>query len=225
MLRTAFTVAALCLFAGSALASTPAAQAQRAPQVVLAPVILEAPTRARTQSLAISNPSAKALRYQVEVLAWSQVDGKDQATPTRDAMATPRIVEVPAGETRNINLVRLQGSGAAYFRLMVRQLPDPEQPKNTLALITHHNLSVAFEDASKAPPALEAKAVPGGYLLTNRGNAAARLTALGPQGGTPWRTGALGWVLPGQAKFFQAPDQVPLLAVQVQGQTLTLQVQ
>lgn len=225
MFKPLILTAILCLWAFQSSANTAPMRSPQSPQVGLAPVVLIAPTQVRTQSLTISNPSTRAQRFQVEVLAWSQVDGKDRAEPTRDAMATPRIVEVPAGESRNINLVRLKGTGAAYFRLALRQLPDPDQTRNTLALITHHNLSVAFEDTTKTAPQLEAKAVPGGYLLTNRGRSAARLTALGPQGGKPWQTGALGWVLPGQSKFFQAPAQVSVLTVQVLDQALTVQVQ
>lgn len=196
----------------------------QASQVSLAPAVMQAPANAHTQALSVSNLSDTPVRFQVEVRSWSQVDGKDVSEPTRAAMATPRIVEIPAGGTRAINLARLEGTGTAYFRLVLRQLPIADQPKNTLAFIAHHNLSVAFEDTTKEAPTLEATSAPGGYLLTNTGGTAARVSAMGPEGGKPWNQGALGWVLPGQSKFFAAPKQVPVLSVRLLAQTVSLQV-
>jgi fimbrial chaperone protein len=196
-----------------------------ATQVSLSPVVLEAPVGARAQALSVKNPGKAPVRFQVEVLAWTQVDGKDGTAPTRAVMASPRIVEIPAGGTRAINVARLSGSGPAYFRLVLRQLPTADQPKGTMAFLTHHNLSVAFEDPTRVLPALEVKSAPGGYLFTNRGQRSARLSAVGPEGAKPWREGPIGWVLPGQSKFVEAPASVASLSVRVNGQTISLPVQ
>lgn len=203
------------------IAAVPAA----ATQVSLSPVILEAPAAARAQAVSIHNPGKTAVRFQVEVLAWTQEGGKDATAPTSAVMASPRIVEIPAGGTRAINVARVRGSGPAYFRLMLRQLASPDQPKGTMAFLTNHHLPVAFEDATLGVPALEVQRAPGGYRFTNRGQRSARLSALGPAGGKPWLEGPLGWVLPGQSKVVEAPAAAAALSVRVNGQTMTLQVQ
>lgn len=219
-------VFALAFAALPALANVPSPANQAlAPQISLAPAVLQAPGNATTQSVSVRNLGKTSIRFQVEVRSWTQTGGKDLSQPTRAAFASPRIVEIPAGSTRAINLSRLGGTGPAYFRLLLRQLPVAGQPKGTLDFLTNHNLSVAFEDTSKEVPPLEARSAPGGYMLTNTGRTATRVSALGPEGAKPWSQGTLGWVLPGQSKFFAAPAVVPVLSVRLLTQTVSLRVQ
>lgn len=197
--------------------STPAFAAK----VAVSPVILRAADTETTQPLQLHNLGDAPAIYQVQAFEWTQKDGVDQLTPTRALMASPAMLEIAPGAKRVIRVVKLT-PGSGYFRLLLREVLPPAT-KPGVRQATDFKLAVAFEpDAGHAQ--LSATTRGNAIVITNAGNKAARLTSIGPLAGKPWKTGALGWVLPGGSLVFpyQATGQI---ALTVNGQPLTLTVQ
>src|SRR5690606_20688911 len=120
--------------------------------------------------------------------------GVDQLTPTRAMMASPPMLEIAPGAVRVIRLVKLS-PGSGYFRVLLREVLPPAT-KPGVRQATDFRLAVSFE-AATSKTQLAATARGNAIVITNAGNKAARLTSIGPATGQPWKTGALGWVLPG----------------------------
>lgn len=175
-----------------------------ASSVSLFPTSVLAPAGEKAAVVTLVNDGETPERFQVTVLDWAQdPSGQDVTNPTKALLAAPSIVEIPPGSRRAVRLIRTQGLGTpGYFRVLLRQLPQPPTP-GRVQLLIHQNLPLAFEDAHAGPPLLTARSTHSGVLLTNAGPTAARLTAIGPQGQPAWREGALGWVLPGQSKHVE----------------------
>lgn len=196
-----------------------------AANVSISPTTLDAPMEARAQALTFQNQGTTSLRYQVRAYRWTQEDGEDVLSDASDVLATPAIVEVPAKGRRVVRLMRLQGVGTTgYYRVLVHQLPAPSDEGATgsnVSLLVHHSIPMAFEPRDKNV-SLSVGPAADGYRFHNAGTTAARVTRLGPVSGSPWREGALGWVLPGMTKTIavSAPERAPGVSVTVNGQSL-----
>lgn len=62
----------------------------------------------------VSNSGREPALLQVEIMEWTQQDGKDVYTPSREIIASPPIVTVPAG-------------GSQMIRVGLRRAPDPQR--------------------------------------------------------------------------------------------------
>lgn len=99
------------------------------------PIMLEFNAGEQAQALSLTNSGTAPLRAQVRVASWTQRDGQDQLTPTRDLVASPAIVEIAAGEEQLVRLIRprtdpLQSELA--YRLTIDELPvDDAQPADS----------------------------------------------------------------------------------------------
>src|SRR5881396_2704422 len=65
-------------------------------------------------SFVVRNDGVEPTVVQLEVVGWSQQDGKDVYSPTREILATPPIFKVPTG-------------GVQIVRLGLRREPDPQR--------------------------------------------------------------------------------------------------
>ena len=66
------------------------------------------------QSLVVHNNGVEPSVIQVEAVSWTQQDGKDVYTPTREILATPPIFTVPPG-------------GSQVVRVGLRRAADPQR--------------------------------------------------------------------------------------------------
>jgi fimbrial chaperone protein len=78
------------------------------------PVKLTLSSGNSTQVMTLRNNGAQAAVMQVELVKWTQAQGQDSYTPTRDLLATPPIFNVPAG-------------GVQIIRIGLRHAPDPQR--------------------------------------------------------------------------------------------------
>lgn len=77
----------------------------------IAPVRLTLSPQQRTSILTIRNDSKQASIMQLELAAWTQDNGQELYTPTREILATPPIFTIPAG-------------GKQIVRVGLRRKPD-----------------------------------------------------------------------------------------------------
>jgi fimbrial chaperone protein len=69
---------------------------------------------------------------QLQIVSWSQQDGKDVLEPSRDLLATPPIFTVPAGGSQTVRVGLRQRSNIqteGSYRLILQEVPPPPKPE------------------------------------------------------------------------------------------------
>ena len=120
MTRSRF--AALLLTA--ALVASPLAAA--AASLSVSPVSLEIAAPGAASSLTLGNTGTEAINAQIRVYQWTQSNGADVLTPTRDVVASPPFLKLAPGLSNVVRVVRLAKTPLAHeeaYRLVVDELP------------------------------------------------------------------------------------------------------
>lgn len=96
------------------------------------PIMVEFAAGEQSQALWLTNSGTGPLKAQIRVSSWTQPEGQDQLTPTRDLVASPAILEIAAGEQQLVRLIRPQPAplqSEAAYRLTIDELPaDASKP-------------------------------------------------------------------------------------------------
>ena len=82
-------------------------------------------------ALTVRNIGADPTVIQLQVVAWSQVDGHDKYAPAPNILATPPIFTLPASGSQVIRVgfrQRPDAKGEQAYRLLLREIPPPLQP-------------------------------------------------------------------------------------------------
>ena len=85
-----------------------------------------------TSPLVVRNNGAEPSVVQLQIVSWSQQDGKDVLVPSRDLLATPPIFTVAAGGSQTIRVGLRQRPGATAegsYRLILQEVPPPPKPE------------------------------------------------------------------------------------------------
>jgi fimbrial chaperone protein len=196
------------------------------PSAALASNFTVSPTEVNLSSSATSglvtlrNGGKTVLRFEITVFKWSEDEkGVMKLEPSADVTFFPKLVELPAGTSRNIRVGINAGVARDIeqsFRIFIEELPDQSAPlANAVALRTKVGIPVFVRPMKPARSALiESVAVAGGKVLTrvkNTGNLHVSVDSVGVKG-----TGAAnaatfskegqGWyVLPGATRIFEVP--------------------
>lgn len=214
--RPRFLAALLAALAAVGLGPVMAASLQ------VAPILVELADGENAEALWLSNSGGKPIRAQVRVMAWSQADSEDRLSPSRELLASPPILEIAPGDRQLVRVVRPEAGpvpSEQAFRLLVDELPDPEQEgASGLRFLLQYSIPVFV-----LPPGVDPRDTPGArgatdpsmlsatvtgdgtramLTVTNRGNQRVRLSALAKvdAGGTDTMLvpGLVGYVLAGQ---------------------------
>jgi fimbrial chaperone protein len=186
------------------------------------------PDTTQTDVITVINITNAETKIQVRTFAWTQVDGKDVLTPTREIMATPGMLSLKAGEKKVVRLMRMKpvtGKEMDY-RLLINEVPGPRDPSEKrmgARVFVESNLPWIYQPAGVATN-VSASYRGKEIVFSNTGTAAAQIAKLGPVGGKLWIPGLAGWVLPGSALSFPVPDKATTVAVMVNGKAQTLSV-
>ncbi|CAM3197002.1 hypothetical protein DESA109040_02200 [Deinococcus saxicola] len=177
-----------------------------------------------TSALTLSNSTAAPSTVRVDVMVWSQVDGKDVLTPTTDVLAVPPVFTLPANGKQVVRLAlrdRTDIGAERSYRLVLQEVP-PEQTApaagSALNVVLRLSVPVFVQTAAVAAPRPEWKASITGESLKlsvlNAGNAHVQVTGLNLQ--LPGMTTPLldvpvfSYVLPGQSLTWTFPLPVGL---------------
>jgi len=96
----------------------------------ISPIRVELANGHRTEALTIMNAEDSPVVIQIRVLSWSQKSGSEQLEDTRELLATPPVLQIPA-------------NGRQIIRVALRREPDPSQE------LTYR---VIFEEVPQAAP-------------------------------------------------------------------------
>ena len=169
-------------------------------------------------AITVRNDGAEPVSMQMEMLNWSQAEGKDVLTPTRDLLANPPIFTVPAGGSQlvRVGLRRApDGQRELTYRIGLQELPPPPNPDFMgTRMLMRVSLPVFVLPKVDAKPVLlwQATRTPQGALklsLTNNGNAHIQIANFKlslPGSAQPWVTKqSAEYVLSGQSRDWNLP--------------------
>jgi len=145
------------------------------------PIRIELSPQQQSAVLTIKNDSDQPASIQVQVVSWSQVDGKDVYTPTRELLVAPPIVTIAARSEQVLRAaLRRQADATSElsYRIYLQELLPPPAPGfRGLQVALRIGLPVFVQpQQGKAAPKMiwAASRMPGGGVkveLQNQGNA------------------------------------------------------
>lgn len=132
------------LLVGPIMAIGPAAHAQTAGGIQVAPVMLAMSAERNITSLRVRNTRQRAVSFEVDVYAWTQVDGRDVLTASPDLLVAPGVFEIPAGGEQVVRLgvVNTAPNTERAFRIILRELPSPRRDGAALGFTLEMSLPV-----------------------------------------------------------------------------------
>ena len=110
----------------SALKMVAFASLASAASLQVSPVNIEVQAPGAASTVTLLNLGKDVINPQVRVFKWSQSNGKDELTPTRDVVASPPAVKMTAGKKSVIRIVRTNKTpitGEEDYRLVVDEIP------------------------------------------------------------------------------------------------------
>jgi fimbrial chaperone protein len=98
------------------------------------PVRVELSAQQQTAAIIVRNESDQPSSIQIQAVTWSQVDGKDVYTPTRELLVSPPIATIPP-KTDQVIRVALRRpadpSKELAFRINLQELPHEQATEST----------------------------------------------------------------------------------------------
>ncbi|MDG1179888.1 MAG: molecular chaperone [Gammaproteobacteria bacterium] len=169
-------------------------------------------------ALTVRNDGTEPASLQMEMLSWSQAEGQDVLTPTRELLANPPIFTVPAGGSQLVRVGLRQapdGQRELTYRIVLQELPPPPNPDFMgTRMLMRISLPVFVLPKIDAEPVLmwQATRTSQGALkisLTNNGNAHIQIANFKlslPGSAQPWVTKeSAEYVLAGQSRDWNLP--------------------
>lgn len=182
------------------------------------------------QTMTIHNSGAEPARAQLRVFAWSQADGEDVFTETRDILANPPIFEVPPGgdQIARFGLRTSPGPVEKSYRVFVQEVPT-DRPRKAGEIQTLLRISVPiFVPAPGAVGKLEWRLFPSNgkqvtLAIRNVGGAHVEINHIDlRRNGDPIAARDMSvYLLPGSAKRLTLDSTSAVTA----GQTIALKAQ
>jgi fimbrial chaperone protein len=169
-------------------------------------------------AMTVSNNGGEPAVLQLEVMSWSQQQGKDVYTPTRELLATPPIFTVPAKGSQIVRVALRRPPDAQReltYRLFLQEVPPPPKPGfQGLQVALRIGVPVFVPPAAVQPPALAWRIIRTreGQLelaLTNNGNSHVQVGSVRlarADGGELGKQQIAAYVLPGQTGNWPLKD-------------------
>jgi fimbrial chaperone protein len=182
-------------------------------------------------SLTVHNTGDEATVIQLELFSWSQQDGKDVYTPTREILATPPIFTIPANGSQvvRVGLRRKPDTQRELtYRLFLQEVPPPPKPGfQGLRVALRIGVPVFVLPTAAVQPQLQWQAAhtPEGIKInvSNSGNVHVQIAniRLASPDSEPAATHQIaGYVLPGQSRSWVLDEKAkPGATLQLKAQT------
>jgi fimbrial chaperone protein len=186
----------------------------------ISPISLSIAPDKRADELWLRNAGDQVVHAQVRVYRWSQKDGSDVLTPDTLLVASPPMVQIPAGQQQLVRLVRVgplanPAPDERSYRLLVDELPIQQEQKSKAALnfVFRYSIPVFIVGTADQKPNLKWQVQESGQhawlSVTNTGTSHAQLANVDftPAKGktVPAFQGLAGYVLPGQYRRLELP--------------------
>ena len=121
----------------------------------ISPVSLELSADKKADGVWLRNAGTEVVHAQVRVYRWSQEKGEDVLTPDNGMVASPPMIQVPAGQQQLVRLVRIGAMAAPAanertYRLVIDELPI-KKPGTRVGLDFVFRYSIPVFIAGTAP--------------------------------------------------------------------------
>ncbi|MGR9085691.1 MAG: fimbrial biogenesis chaperone [Gammaproteobacteria bacterium] len=169
-------------------------------------------------AMTVRNNGGEPAVLQLEVMSWSQQQGKDVYTPSREILATPPIFTVPSGGSQIVRVGLRRPPDAQReltYRLFLQEVPPPPKPGfQGLHVALRIGVPIFVPPAVAQPPVLTWRIFRTGQgelevSLTNGGNShvqVANVRLAQPEGGELVKQQIASYVLPGQSRSWPLKD-------------------
>ena len=160
-------------------------------------------------TVTVTNNGSAAMTAQLRLFAWDQQQNQDKLEQTGALVASPPMLEIPAGSSQTIRLVRVQSVPATAqenYRLIVDEIPDRAAREAGTGVVVQLRYSVpvfVMPKANQSANATLKASINGDSLVldvANRGKAHAQISnvRLAYADGSTATVGAglVGYVLP-----------------------------
>jgi fimbrial chaperone protein len=185
----------------------------------ISPLRVDFSSTSNTAALTVRNADDTAIVVQTQGLAWSQEEGQDALTPTRDLLISPAVFTLPPGGSQLIRVALRRPVDPARelsYRLTVQEVPQQAKPDFTgLQVALKMSVPIFVAPAVPAEPQLHWKAArdaDGRLSITasNDGAAHARIQRFSVKtadgGTTLGQRPELTYVLPGAVRQWTFDD-------------------
>src|SRR5512137_1707844 len=145
----------------------------------ISPLRVDFAANSSTAALTVRNSDATEMVIQTQGLAWSQENGEDTLTPSRDLLISPAVFTLPPGGSQLIRVALrrpVDPLRELSYRLTVQEVPQQAKPDFTgLQVALKMSLPVFVAPAAAAEPQLNWTAARGadGRLSVTASNAGA----------------------------------------------------
>jgi fimbrial chaperone protein len=120
----------------------------------IAPVRVELSPAKSTEVLTVRNQESTPVVIQASVYEWSQAEGEDKLTDTRDLLSTPPVFTLPAGGEQVVRVARriaIDSKQERSYRLILQEvLPDAPSSLNGLRIALKISLPIFIAPATPA---------------------------------------------------------------------------
>ncbi|PNE04238.1 type 1 pili usher pathway chaperone CsuC [Alcanivorax sp. MD8A] len=185
-------------------------------QLTVAPIRLTlAPNQANATFTLTNNASSEGF-YQLQLLAWDQVDGQQQLRQQQDLVVTPPVTMIPGNTDQVVRIIRQQPTVSdkeKSYRLIISEIPDTESDSGAqLKVLLRLSVPVFVGDDAQQP-ALSAHWAADGIRIDNHGTGHARLSDVQGQGlaSAPpleLKPGLAGYALPDRSLLLSLPKGI-----------------
>ena len=161
--------------------------AQASARIGLEPLEMILPARNLTAQINVINHGKKPVTFQAELLAWSQVNGEEVLTPTKDLIVQPPVFQLPVDGIQAVRVGRLKrvtaGPVEKTYRLVLSEIPpEVEAQPDMIATALRVTLPVLLPPATPLPPTFSWQAGQNGtglvLAVSNAGNMVLRVRNL-----------------------------------------------
>jgi fimbrial chaperone protein len=124
-----------------------------AQSLTVLPVNIEMAPKQMATTLTVINQGDAETSVQIRTMAWKQVDGKEDLTPSNDVMVSPPIATIAPGATQIVRLVlRKPPEGReATYRILLDQIPPVAEP-GTVRIALRLSIPIFAAPVTRAMP-------------------------------------------------------------------------
>jgi fimbrial chaperone protein len=134
-----------------ALLLTTFCNASHASSLQVAPVLIDVALPSAASALQLRNFGANPITAQVRVYRWSQENGSDHLTETRDVVASPPLVEIAPNVGQLVRIVRVSKEplqSEESYRLLVDEIPQRSSDRtSSVNFAVRYSIPVFFSGA------------------------------------------------------------------------------
>jgi fimbrial chaperone protein len=121
----------------------------------LTPITIELQAPSASTTLSLENTGTEPMKLQIRVFRWSQQEGVDTLTETRDVVASPPFATLDPNSENIIRVIRLAKTPLVReesYRLLIDEIPKPAgKSRQTVQFKLRHSLPVFFMPKEPSP--------------------------------------------------------------------------